>query len=116
MLYDRLDAIKARVPHMTLCTSGQRKGCDLIAAGWAASRKVPLVAFVPNVARYNGAAGFRRNDQLVALEPVEAIVCQGTGIQSGLLNELKKAGVPTQAYRISEQGPAPAATKRAAWG
>ena len=116
MIFDRLDAIKARVPHMTLCTSGQRKGCDLIAAGWAASRKVPLVAFVPNVARYNGAAGFRRNDQLVALEPVEAIVCQGTGIQSGLLNELKKAGVPTQAYRISDQGPAPAATKRAAWG
>jgi len=116
MLYDRLDAIKARVPHMTLCTSGQRKGCDLIAASWAASRKVPLVAFAPNVRRYAAAAGFRRNDQLVALAPVEAIVCQGTGIQSGLLDELKKAGVPTQAYRISDQGPAPAATKRAAWG
>ena len=36
-LYDRLDQIKARVPNMTLATTAQRKGCDAIAAAWAAS-------------------------------------------------------------------------------
>src|SRR3546814_3667584 len=31
-LWARLDQIKARVPHMTLVTTGQRKGADAIAA------------------------------------------------------------------------------------
>ncbi len=112
-LYDRLDAIKARIPHMTLCTTAQRKGCDAIAAAWAASRKVPLVAFVPQIARYGNRAGFVRNEQLVNLRPVEAIVCQGSGLQSNLLAVLKKANVPTHAYRYDAQAPAPTQARKA---
>jgi len=46
-IWDRLDQIKARVPHMTLVTTGQRKGADAIAAAWAARPEigVPLVAY-----------------------------------------------------------------------
>ncbi|WP_230771787.1 DUF2493 domain-containing protein [Sphingomonas sp. Leaf4] len=112
-LYDRLDAIKARIPHMTLCTTAQRKGCDAIAAAWAASRKVPLVGFVPQIARYGNRAGFVRNEQLVNLHPVEAIVCQGSGLQSNLLAVLKKANVATHAFRYDAQAPAPAQQRRA---
>ena len=114
-LYARLDQIKARIPHMTLCTTAQRKGADAIAAAWASSRGVPLVAFAPNSARYGNAAGFRRNAQLVDLRPVEAIVCQGSGLQSNLLDSLKAANVPTHAFRIDGQTPMPEA-KRAQWG
>ncbi len=103
-LYDRLDQIKARVPHMTLATTAQRKGADAIAAAWCASRGVPLVAFTPN--SYLGKrAGFDRNKRLIGLRPVEAIVCQGSGLQSNLLDELKAAGVPTHAFRADRQAP-----------
>ncbi len=66
-LYDRLDQIKARVPNMTLATTAQRKGCDAIAAAWAASNGVPLVAFTPQ-ARLGQKGGFVRNRQLVDLQ------------------------------------------------
>ena len=115
-LYDRLDQIKARTPHMTLCTTAQRKGCDAIAAAWAASRGVPLVAFTPQVARYGKRAGFVRNKQLADLRPAEAIVCQGSGLQSNLLDTLKAANIATHAFRIDQQAPAPTATKRQAFG
>ena len=103
-LYERLDQIKARVPHMTLATTAQRKGADAIAAAWCASRGVPLVAFTPN-SSLGRRAGFDRNKRLVALRPVEAIVCQGSGLQSNLLDELKAAGVPTHAFRADRQTP-----------
>jgi len=111
-LYDRLDQIRTRVPHMTLCTTAQRKGADVIAAAWAAKSGVPLVAFIPQSARYGNRAGFKRNDQLVALRPVEAIVCQGSGLQSHLLDKLKEASIPTHAFRVDGQSVA-ADTRRA---
>ncbi len=47
VLWAKLDEIKARIPHMTLVTTGQRKGADAIAAAWAAraENSVPLVAY-----------------------------------------------------------------------
>ncbi len=114
-LYDRLDQIKARVPNMTLATTAQRKGCDAIAAAWAASNGVPLVAFTPQ-SRLGQKGGFVRNRQLVDLRPVEAIICQGSGLQANLLDLLKEANVPTHAFRIDRQGPAPMADKRQAFG
>lgn len=115
-LYARLDQIKARIPSMTLCTTGQRKGCDAIAAAWAAQAGVPIVTFAPNAQRFGKSAGFKRNDQLVSLRPVEAIICQGTGIQSHLLDELKAASVPVHAFRYDAQAPMPAEAKRQNWG
>lgn len=101
-LWDRLDQIRARVPSMTLCTTAQRQGADAIAAAWAAKHGVPLVAFTPD-SRLGKRAGFERNKRLASLSPVEAIVCQGSGIQSNLLDTLKKAGVPTHALRADRQ-------------
>lgn len=103
-IWDRLDLIKARVPHMTLVTTAQRKGADAIAAAWAAQAGVPLVLFTPD-SRLGRRAGFVRNEKMVSLRPVEALVCQGSGIQANLLDALKEANIPTHAFRADSQRP-----------
>lgn len=103
MIFERLDAIHARVPNMTLVTTGQRAGADAIAAGWAGSagRHVPLVAF-----RLYGSGmkkAFDRNRKLVDLRPVEAVLCEGSGVQANLYQSLRQAGVPIHAFRKTDQ-------------
>src|SRR3546814_18627070 len=75
-LWDRLDAIKARIPAMTLVTTAQHKGADAIGAAWAAARGVPLVAFRLNRKLGNRAA-FERNRSIQRLLPDEAGICEG---------------------------------------
>lgn len=101
-LWDRLDQIKARVPHMTLATTAQRTGCDQIAAAWAAKHGVPLVAFTLNRS-LGKKAGFDRNKKLANLRPVEAIICEGSGLQANLYETLRAADVPIHAFRASGQ-------------
>ncbi len=103
-LWNRLDSIRARVPMMVLATTAQDKGCDAIAAAWAASRKVPLVAFTLAKWRNMGdRAGFARNDAMLALKPVEAIVCEGSGLQSHLARGVRAKGIPAHFFRLSDQ-------------
>lgn len=102
LLYDRLDAIRTRIPHMILHTTAQRVGCDAIAAAWAANRGVPLIAW--NLRRAQGSrAGFLRNDALLRLRPVEAIVCEGSGVQKNLAQKLREGGVPLHIFRLTDQ-------------
>lgn len=82
-LWERLDQIRTRVPTMVLATTAQDKGCDAIAAAWAASRNVKLVAFGLD-RRLGTRAGFARNEAMLRLRPVEAVVCEGSGLQSHL--------------------------------
>ena len=103
-LYDRLSEIKARIPNMILATTAQHKGCDAIAAAWAASNGVKLVAFTLKMS-LGAKAGFDRNKRLLALKPVEAVVCQGSGVQSNFYELLRKANVPTHAFRRDAQRP-----------
>lgn len=102
-LWTRLDEVKARVPHMTLVTTGQRKGADAIAAAWAArpETSVPVVAY----GLYGSAkkTAFTRNRKLAALKPVEAILCEGSGLQANLYQVLRQAGVPIHAFRRADQ-------------
>jgi hypothetical protein len=102
-LWARLDEIKARVPHMTLVTTGQRKGADAIAAAWAARPKVgvPLVAY--GLYGTGKKTAFTRNRKLAELKPVEAILCEGSGVQSNLYQLLREAGVPIHAFRRADQ-------------
>src|SRR3546814_18244844 len=72
-----------RIPAMVLATTAQSKGCDAIAAAWAARTGTPLVAFTLN-SKFGQRAGFLRNEQLLGLNPVEALVCEGSGLQSHL--------------------------------
>lgn len=102
MIWDLLDDIKERIPEMVLATTGMRKGVDAIATGWAQARKVKSIAFVPSAA-HGQSAPFKRNENLVRLRPVEALVCEGSGIQANLAQRLRGAGVPLHIRRIDDQ-------------
>jgi hypothetical protein len=101
-IWERLDQIKARVPSMVLATTAQDKGCDAIAAAWAARSGVKLVAFTLD-RKLGQRAGFARNEALLRLKPVEAIVCEGSGIQSHLARMLRAAGVPAHFFTLAGQ-------------
>jgi hypothetical protein len=102
-IWNRLDLIRTRVPHMTLVTTGQRKGADAIAAAWAARPgiQVPLVAF--GLYGSGRKVAFTRNRKLVELKPVEALLCEGSGLQANLYQLLRDAGVPIHAFRKADQ-------------
>ncbi len=102
LLWERLDQIKRRIPEMVLATTAQMKGCDAIAAAWAAKNDVKVVMF--RLDRSLGMRGaFVRNDRMLGLSPVEAIVCEGSGVQSHLAKKLREAGVPIHIFRTSQQ-------------
>ncbi|MBO9724137.1 MAG: DUF2493 domain-containing protein [Novosphingobium sp.] len=106
-IWERLDQIRVRVPTMTLVTTGQRKGADAIAAAWAARPEVavPLVAY--GLYGSGSKVAFTRNRKLVELQPVEAVLCEGSGLQANLYQLLRKAGIPIHAFRKAEQAAAP---------
>lgn len=105
LIWRRLDAIRERVSAMVLATTAQSKGCDAVATAWAAARGVTVVQFRLDRSKGNRAA-FVRNDKLLALKPVEAVVCEGSGIQANLAQKLRAAGVPLHILRLAEQASA----------
>lgn len=102
LLWDGLDSIKARIPEMILATTAQAKGCDAVAHAWAASRGVKVIQFRLDKSQGNRAA-FVRNDRILGLKPVEAVVCEGSGIQQNLAQKLRQAGVPLHIVRLAHQ-------------
>lgn len=103
LIWERLDSIRARIPAMTLVTTGQRKGADAIAAAWASRSdiRVPLVAF--GLYGTGAKVAFSRNRKLADLKPVEAVLCEGSGLQANLYQVLRDAGVPIHAFRRTQQ-------------
>jgi hypothetical protein len=101
-IWELLDAAKARIPSMILATTAQNKGCDAIAAAWAARCGVKLIAFTPE-ARLGKRAGFARNEAMMRLRPVEALVCEGSGLQSHLARLVRAAGVPARFLTLAGQ-------------
>jgi hypothetical protein len=102
LIYKGLDRIKTRIPEMILATTAQAKGCDAIAHAWAAARGVKVIQFRLDRSQGNRAA-FVRNDRLVNLKPVEAVICEGSGIQMNLAQKLRQAGVPLHVVNLAHQ-------------
>jgi len=102
LITDTLDGVRTRIPGMVLATTAQDKGCDAIAAAWAARSGTRLIAFTLD-RRLGKRVGFARNEQLIALRPVEAIVCEGSGLQSHLARLVRANGVPAHFFRIADQ-------------
>src|SRR3546814_3878147 len=69
IIWNRLDQIRASIPHMVLVTTGQRAGVDAAAAAWAAQRGVICIDF-GLYGRGNGKA-FKRNRNIAELRPEE---------------------------------------------
>ena len=102
VLWNGLDSIRTRIPEMILATTAQTKGCDAIAQAWAAARGVKIILF--RLDRSLGAkAAFVRNDRLLALQPVEAVVCEGSGVQMNLAQKLRQARVPLHVVKLDQQ-------------
>jgi hypothetical protein len=102
LLWKTLDETHARIPSMILATTAQHKGCDQIAHAWAASRGIKTVRFTLNRA-LGKRAGFLRNEQLMNLKPVHAVVCEGSGLQSNLLTRVLEANIPHHAFALRHQ-------------
>lgn len=93
LIWDRLDKVHARYQDMVLLHGGSPKGAELIAAKWAANRKVPQVAFKPDWTRHAKAAPFKRNDAMLAVLPIGVMHFPGTGIQDNLADKARKLGL-----------------------
>lgn len=102
LLWKALDEARLRIPNMILATTAQHKGCDQIAHAWAASREVKTVRFTLNRA-LGKRAGFLRNEQLINLKPVHAVVCEGSGLQANLLGRVREANIPHHAFGLRHQ-------------
>ena len=46
---------------------------------------------------------FVRNEQMVGLRPVEALVCEGSGLQSHLARLVREKRIPARFVRLSDQ-------------
>lgn len=106
IVWGRLDQIRARIPNMVLVTTGQRLGVDAAAAAWAAQRGVVCIAF--GLYGRGKGKGFKRNRDIAELMPVEAILCEGSGIQSSLydlFNPQQGHRVPTHVFMRTDQEP-----------
>ena len=98
LIWDRLDKVHAKHSDMVLLHGGSPKGAELIASKWAASRKVPQIAFKPDWTRHAKAAPFKRNDALLDLLPIGVMHFPGTGIQDNLADKAKRLGIPVWRY------------------
>jgi hypothetical protein len=94
LIWDRLDQVHAKHPHMVLLHGGSPKGAERIAARWADHRKVPQIAFKPDWTKHAKAAPFKRNDQMLDVLPIGVLVFPGTGIQENLADKARKLGIP----------------------
>ena len=105
-IWDGLDSVKARIPAMVLVTTAQNRGADAIAAAWAASRNVTVILERLDY-RKGSEAGFYRNRKLVKLNPVEAIIVDGSGIQLNLEKLVREARIPLHTLRPLPNSAAP---------
>jgi hypothetical protein len=89
LIWDVLDKVKAKYPDMVLLHTANIRGADVIAVGWAGSRKVAAIGFKPE-RRFGNAAPFKRNDAILREKVRGAVICDGTGIQEQLAREVRR--------------------------
>jgi hypothetical protein len=93
-IWDALDRVHAKYPHMVLLHGKATKGAEKIASRWADHRNVPQIGFAPDWARHGRAAPFRRNDAMLETLPVGVLVFPGSGIQQNLADKATGLGIP----------------------
>ena len=99
-VWKTLDTVHDRVADMVLVHGGDTKGLDRIAAGWAERRNVAQVAFGLD-RRLGSRAGFRRNEQMLSLNPRCLIAYCGNGVLERLVIQAKQKGV----HVVDRRGP-----------
>ena len=97
-IFDALNWALGQYPAMSLALTGA-KGGERLAKRWAQKKGVRLVLAKPDFARFQRAAPFRANDQLMALRPVCVLVLPES------LGRAAEAGAPPfgPAMNLAEQ-------------
>ncbi len=88
-VWNTLDKVRERVADMILVHGGDSKGVDRLAASWAEQRKLPQVAFSLD-SRLGQRAGFRRNEQMLSLNPRYVVAFPGSGVLERLVIDAKE--------------------------
>jgi hypothetical protein len=91
-VWQTLDKVRERVADMVLVHGGDSKGVDRLAASWAEQRRVPQVAFGLD-RRLGQRAGFRRNEQMLSLDPRYLVAFAGSGVVERLVIQAKQKGI-----------------------
>jgi hypothetical protein len=106
-LWNTLDRVRENVADLVLVHGGDSKGVDRLAASWAEQRNVPQVAFSLD-RRLGQRAGFRRNEQMLSLNPRYVIAFAGSGVVERLVIQAKQRGVVV----VDRRGPLGTSPKR----
>jgi hypothetical protein len=108
-LWNTLDRVRENVADLVLVHGGDSRGVDRLAASWAEQRKVPQVAFSLD-RRLGQRAGFKRNEQMLSLNPRYVIAFAGSGVVERLVIQARQRGVAV----VDRRGPLGANPKHAA--
>jgi SLOG family YspA-like protein len=108
-VWNTLDKVREHVADMVLVHGGDTKGVDRLAASWAERRKVPQLTFSLD-RRLGQRAGFRRNQQMLSLNPRYVVAFAGNGVLERLVIQAKDKGISV----VDRRGPLGTHPKRAA--
>ena len=93
-VWGELDRALEKHPGMILL-HGDAPGVQKIGARWAEANDIRQVIALPDWNRHGkNAAPYRRNDQIVELQPKELIAFPGTGVIANLVDKAREAGIP----------------------
>lgn len=87
-IWATLDKVRDRVPDMVLVHGGDTKGADRLAASWAERHSIAQVSFSLDL-RLGARAGFKRNEQMLGLDPRYVVAFPGNGVLERLVIEAK---------------------------
>ena len=108
-VWDTLDKVREHVADLVLVHGGDTKGVDRLAASWAERRKVPQLTFSLD-RRLGQRAGFRRNEQMLSLNPRYVVAFAGNGVLERLVIQAKEKAIPV----VDRRGPLGTHPKRSA--
>lgn len=108
-VWETLDRVREHVADMVLVHGGDTRGLDRIAAAWAERCKIAQVAFALD-RRLGARTGFRRNEQMLSLNPRCLIAFAGNGVLERLVIAAKAKGV----HVVDRRGPLGTNPKRLA--
>ena len=108
-IWATLDRVRENVADMVLVHGGDGRGADRLAASWAERRRVPQIAFGLDT-RLGQRAGFKRNEQMLSLNPRYLVAFPGNGVLERLVIDAKARKVAV----VDRRGPLGTNPKHAA--
>ena len=99
-IWTALDKVCGQVPDMLLIHGGDGKGADRLAAAWAERHDIQQLTFGLD-RRLGARAGFKRNEQMLAMNPRYLIAFPGNGVTERLVIDAKARRVTV----VDRRGP-----------